>query len=95
MVSIVVELVYAKTQDCQHEQCIEVSEGCSVKEVILLSCVLDLFPELVLDALSVGIFYKQVSLDKKVQQGDRIEIYTPLWVDPKTARRNRALENKA
>jgi putative ubiquitin-RnfH superfamily antitoxin RatB of RatAB toxin-antitoxin module len=38
----------------------------------------------------VGIFSKLHTLDSQVEDGDRIEIYLPLMVDPKKIRRNRA-----
>ncbi|MBA4696868.1 MAG: RnfH family protein [Legionella sp.] len=39
--------------------------------------------------LSVGIFSKQKPLDTILEQGDRIEIYRPLLLDPKEQRRKR------
>lgn len=41
-----------------------------------------------------GIFGQRVALDHRLADGDRIEIYRPLAVDPKEARRQRALRNK-
>ena len=38
----------------------------------------------------VGIFGKRVSLDTRLADGDRVEIYRPLAIDPKEARRRRA-----
>lgn len=38
----------------------------------------------------VGIFGRIVSLDTLLNDGDRVEIYRPLVVDPKTRRRHRA-----
>jgi putative ubiquitin-RnfH superfamily antitoxin RatB of RatAB toxin-antitoxin module len=40
----------------------------------------------------VGIFGKRVPLDHKLASGDRVEIYRPLEIDPKEARRRRALK---
>jgi putative ubiquitin-RnfH superfamily antitoxin RatB of RatAB toxin-antitoxin module len=37
-----------------------------------------------------GIFGKSVPPDTKVAEGDRVEIYRPLLIDPKEARRRRA-----
>ena len=39
---------------------------------------------------AVGIYSKKVSLDKVLQDGDRVEIYRPLVEDPKDKRRKRA-----
>ena len=47
-----------------------------------------------LDGHACGIFGKRVALDRKLADGDRVEIYRPLAMDPKEARRQRALKNK-
>jgi putative ubiquitin-RnfH superfamily antitoxin RatB of RatAB toxin-antitoxin module len=38
----------------------------------------------------VGIFGKRVTMDARLADGDRVEIYRPLKLDPKEARRRRA-----
>jgi putative ubiquitin-RnfH superfamily antitoxin RatB of RatAB toxin-antitoxin module len=38
----------------------------------------------------VGIFGRRVTIDTLLADGDRVEIYRPLAVDPKEARRRRA-----
>jgi uncharacterized protein len=38
----------------------------------------------------LGIFGKRVALDQPLADGDRVEIYRPLAIDPKEARRRRA-----
>lgn len=40
----------------------------------------------------VGIFGKLVELAQHLREGDRIELYRPLLIDPKDARRKRASE---
>jgi putative ubiquitin-RnfH superfamily antitoxin RatB of RatAB toxin-antitoxin module len=37
-----------------------------------------------------GIYGRRVTLDTKLADGDRVEIYRPLRADPKEARRQRA-----
>jgi putative ubiquitin-RnfH superfamily antitoxin RatB of RatAB toxin-antitoxin module len=41
-----------------------------------------------------GVFGKRVELDHRLNDGDRVEIYRPLALDPKEARRRRALSTK-
>lgn len=41
----------------------------------------------------IGIFGKRVTLETRLANGDRIEIYRPLSTDPKEARRRRATRN--
>ena len=43
-----------------------------------------------IDAQRVGIFGKRVSSDARLADGDRVEVYRPLKIDPKQARRQRA-----
>jgi hypothetical protein len=42
----------------------------------------------------VGIFGRVVSLDARLADGDRVEIYRPLAIDPKEARRRRAARKR-
>lgn len=69
---------------------LQVQKGCTVKQAIETSHILEKFPEIVLDSSKIGIFSKPVGLDTVLSEGDRIEIYRSLKVDPKEARRKRA-----
>lgn len=40
--------------------------------------------------LPVGVFGHRVELERLLQDGDRVEVYRPLVIDPKDARRRRA-----
>lgn len=42
-----------------------------------------------------GIFGQQVPLDHPLADGDRVEIYRPLAMDPKEARRRRAKSERS
>lgn len=48
------------------------------------------YPQIDLKKNKVGIFGRRSSLDDVLCDGDRVEIYRPLTVDPKEARRMRA-----
>jgi putative ubiquitin-RnfH superfamily antitoxin RatB of RatAB toxin-antitoxin module len=39
---------------------------------------------------AVGVFGELVEPSRQLREGDRVELYRPLQVDPKTARRRRA-----
>ncbi len=41
----------------------------------------------------LGVFGRAVTADTPLADGDRLELYLPLQVDPKTARRQRAAAN--
>jgi len=47
-------------------------------------------PEIDLAAQKLGIFGRPVTAEKAVADGDRVEIYRALLIDPKEARRRRA-----
>lgn len=62
-----------------------VSEGCTVVKAIMVSGLLEQFPDLQLNN-NVGIFSKKVPLNHILKEGDRIEIYRPLLLSPNEAR---------
>lgn len=76
-----------------------VKSGTKLIEAILQSGILEQFKELGSDPAAledrVGIFSEIKTLDTILQEGDRVEIYRSLKIDPKEARRARAKrENK-
>ncbi|AIV49194.1 RnfH family protein [Burkholderia pseudomallei] len=68
---------------------VDVPAGASVRDAIAASGVLALHPDIDASALKTGIFGKLALLDAPVVDGDRVEIYRPLIVDPKLARQRR------
>ena len=62
----------------------------TVGEAIEASDVRRQVPELAGAELAVGVFGQPRSLDDAVHDGDRVEVYRPLTIDPKQARRVRA-----
>ena len=68
---------------------IEVPDSSTIVETITLSGVLKLYPEINLDNQKVGIFGKIATLDTPVKEGDRVEIYRQITVDPQTVQRRR------
>ena len=65
----------------------DVEEGATVADVIAASKLSRLFPEVDFATLQAGIWGKPVARDKPVRDGDRVELYRPLEIDPKEARR--------
>ncbi|MDP1772042.1 MAG: RnfH family protein [Methylobacter sp.] len=86
-----VEVAYAKPEQ-QVIVTVAMEEGATVEAAIESSGLLELFPEIAMSELKVGIFGVACKLDQLVREGDRIEIYRPLVHDPKEARRQRALK---
>lgn len=86
---IQVEVAYARP-DVQRIITVNIAEGSTIHAVILSSGILAIFPEIDLARQMVGIFSQQKLLTDIVKEGDRVEIYRPLIIDPKDARKKRA-----
>lgn len=75
-----VEVVYA-LPDRAEVRSVQVPAGATVADAVAVSG---------LRGDSFGIFGKQVAPEHALKDGDRVEIYRPLRMDPKEARRRRA-----
>lgn len=84
-----IEIIYP-TEEVQELMKLVVGDNTTVQQAIVESGILVQFPKLELTKLDVGIYSKKVDLDTVVKNGDRIEIYRPLKIEPKQARRVRA-----
>jgi len=62
---------------------VELPEGATVQDALLKSRVN-------FDPRFLGIFGEPVTPDTRLADGDRVEVYRPLKIDPKEARRRRA-----
>ncbi len=86
---IEIEVVYATP----HHACVipvSVPVGTTLRQGIESSGILEQFPEIDLTQNKVGLFSKIKSLDDRLNNSVRIEIYRTLKDDPKDARRKRA-----
>lgn len=83
------EVAYA-TVEQQQIIALCVADDCNVEKAIALSGILTLFPEIDLSSQQIGIFSQPTTLSALVHEGDRIEIYRSLVMDPKEIRRGRA-----
>lgn len=86
---ITVEVVYAGSDSCIERHRVELCEGSTVMRAIEV-CRIE--PSLLagsIDPARLGIFGRKVAPDQLLHDGDRIEIYRPLALDPKEARRRR------
>lgn len=62
-------------------------QGATVGEAVDRSGLPERFPELEIRPERLGVFGVHRSPDDPVRNGDRVEIYRPLKIDPKVARR--------
>ncbi|OGT47184.1 MAG: RnfH family protein [Gammaproteobacteria bacterium RIFCSPHIGHO2_12_FULL_41_20] len=90
---LVIEVAYA-LPDSQKVILLTVVSGATIAEAIQLSGILTIFPEIDLAKQRVGVFGKLKKLTDLVEAGDRIEIYRPLVIEPKEARRLRVMQKK-
>ncbi len=87
--SIGVEVVYSP---CAGEfDCVRVRlpVGATVGDAVRLSGMPERHAGLGLEQHKLGIWGKRRGLDDLLRDGDRVEIYRPLMLDPKEARRQR------
>jgi len=75
-----VEVVQARADGAKVVE-IRLPDGATVRDALAMSG---------LTGNQVGIFGKRVSLETRLADGDRVEIYRPLAMDPKESRRRRA-----
>ncbi|KTD62555.1 RnfH family protein [Legionella spiritensis] len=83
-----VELIYIASDQVVTHLRMTVAEGTTVGEAIARSGLVASHPET--SDLPVGVFSRTVSGDTILKNGDRMEIYRPLTIDPKQKRRDRA-----
>lgn len=71
---------------------LEVPEGCTVLEALLRSEIAEQVDGLDVERAAIGIFGRRVEDPRRqmLANGDRVEIYRPLSVDPMESRRRRA-----
>jgi putative ubiquitin-RnfH superfamily antitoxin RatB of RatAB toxin-antitoxin module len=87
--SIHVEVIYAAA-DHQELRRLVVPAGTTVMQAIVASQIALALPEEAIATDRLGIFSRRVAPDDVLADGDRVEIYRPLTLDPKEARRRRA-----
>lgn len=68
---------------------LEVPDGSTVQQAIEQSGMLNHYPHIDLSILKVGIFGKLSKLDAPIKEGDRVEIYRQITVDPAQVQRRR------
>jgi len=84
-----VEVAYASRAE-QVLVALEMEEGATVAQAIERSGIPERFPEVDPLRSPAGIFGRRVRPDTPLRDGDRVEIYWPLVMDPHEARRRRA-----
>lgn len=84
-----VEVAFALPEQ-QFLEAVTVPDDAVVADAIRLCGVERRFPEVRFDELQAGIWGQPVDRTAALRDGDRIEIYRPLEIDPREARRLKA-----
>ena len=84
-----IEVVYANPER-QWQGELVLAAGSTVRQALQAAMAASLIPDEAIDPARLGIFGRRASADTVLTDGDRIEIYRPLRLDPKEARRRRA-----
>ena len=85
---ICVEVAYVDAR-VQFLRACELPAGATVADAIRVSGLAEA-AGIDVDAHDTGIWSRRVPRDHRLRDGDRVELYRPLQVDPKEARRARA-----
>lgn len=94
MSKIRIQVVYA-LRDEHKLVTLEVEEGCTLRQAVEQSGLLQDYPEIDLGTNKTGIWGKLAKPDSPLRDRDRVEIYRHLIADPKEVRKQRAAEGKA
>jgi uncharacterized protein len=84
-----VTVAYSPAPREVREIVLRLPKGATVAEALQQSGLQSLFPDLDWKMAMVGIWGRKAELAQVLRQQDRIEVYRPLRVDPKVARRER------
>ncbi|WP_312857217.1 RnfH family protein [Acerihabitans arboris] len=88
-----VAVVYALPER-QYLRQVVLAPGSTLEQAIQASGILAIRHDIDLGKNKVGVFSRPARLSDQVNDGDRVEIYRPLLIDPKDLRRQRAERTK-
>lgn len=93
--AITVDVVAAAGPRRSVEAQLQLPVPACVADAVRAAQALQAFASLALADMPVGIWGRRVRPTQPLRQGDRVEFYRPLLVDPKTARRERFAQQGA
>lgn len=92
--SLAVTVAYSPRAGEVDEVALQVEQGATVGDALRASGLLVRHPAIDLGVLKVGVWGRVQPLDALLRERDRVEVYRPLTVDPKEARRLRYRKDK-
>jgi putative ubiquitin-RnfH superfamily antitoxin RatB of RatAB toxin-antitoxin module len=87
--ALAIELVFAESPRRLHRLSLNLPAGATVADALRASGWHELLGADVIDGLSLGVWGRKCEPQAVLRDNDRIELYRPLQVDPKEARRQR------
>lgn len=87
--ALAIELVYAESPQRLHHLALSLPAGSTVADALRASGWRELIGAEVIDGLKLGVWGRTCDPHAVLRDRDRIELYRPLQVDPKEARRQR------
>ena len=84
-----ITLVHSPAPRQVFEVCVQVPDGCTAQLALDKAGWLNEYPEIRTHALTLGVWGRRIGLAHVLRDGDRLEVYRALRVDPKVARRER------
>ena len=84
-----IEILFLPSPDRIERYCVVIDGQTTLKAAIQASELLNKHTDWEIDTVEAGIYGKKVGLETVLKPQDRIEIYRPLQIDPKEARRKR------
>jgi uncharacterized protein len=84
-----ITVVYSPASRVVHEVELNLPAGAQVAEAIAQVRALEAFAQIDWAQANMGVWNHKASLEQALHDKDRLEIYRPMRVDPKVARRER------
>jgi putative ubiquitin-RnfH superfamily antitoxin RatB of RatAB toxin-antitoxin module len=88
-----IEVVYATPQQ-QDLVAVSLPAPLTAGQAVQASGLLQRHPEIELETATLGVFGEVVAHQHMLVEGDRVEIYRPLRIDPRAARRQLARQRR-
>jgi putative ubiquitin-RnfH superfamily antitoxin RatB of RatAB toxin-antitoxin module len=84
-----ITVVYSPAPRQVLECVLDLPEGATLRQALQASGLLETRPELAQGTPDAGVWGRSAKPSQVLEDGDRVELYRPLRVDPKVARRER------
>ncbi|MEO6800920.1 MAG: RnfH family protein [Rhodanobacter sp.] len=87
--TLTIEVIHVDVASQVVRRWAKVPAGSTVMQAIAACGIAPMLPVAAVDPARLGIFGRKVTPDELLHDGDRVEIYRPLVLDPREARRRR------